>query len=119
MTDEPKTNRTWRWIKEGVLALCLISMVAGFMAFGALGYQGWKLFHNPYLTPAQRAQAPSAEAAEWAAGVYRREKGDHLFYTGLFEAALVALATGSWFLYRALDKRLQRLQGAKATPRQR
>ena len=117
MTDEANPSSTLHRVKNGLMTLCLVSMVAGFVALGALGYQGWKLFHNPYLAQAQRAQAPSPEAADWAAGVYRREKRDHLVYSSLLEVGLVALATGSWFLYRALDKHLQRVRTVKPQER--
>jgi hypothetical protein len=113
MSEETDSNSTWLRAKKGVLALCLVSMVAGFVTFGALGYQAWKLFHNPFLAEEQIAGSPSPEAAPWAAGVYREEKRDHLFYTGLFEAGLIVLATGSWLAYRALDKRVQNYLGQR------
>jgi len=105
--NEEDHFKTLQNLKRGLLTLCLITMVAGFMSLGALGYQGWKLFHNPFLPAARRAQTPSPEAATWAADVYRQEKRKHLFYTGLFEACLVALSAGSWFGYRHLAKRLK------------
>ena len=105
--NEKDHFKTLRHLKRGLLTLCLTTMVAGFMSFGALGYQGWKLFHNPFLLTVRRAQAPSPAAATWAADVYRQEKRKHLFYTGLFEACLVTLSAGSWFGYRHLDKRLK------------
>ncbi len=96
-------------IKKGLQAFCLGAMIAGFVTLGALGYQGWKLFHNPYSKEWRRAQAPSIEAATWAADVYRQEKREHLFNTGLIEIGLVVLCAGSWFAYRRLDKHLHKL----------
>jgi len=119
MSKETNPNSTLKRVKTGVLVLCLVSLVAGLVTLGAVGYQGWKLFHNPYLAPEQIARSPSPEAAEWAAGVYREEKRDHLFYTGLFEAGLIALATGSWLAYRALHKQVQELPRVPLPERQR
>lgn len=111
-TDHFKTLQT---VKKVLQALCLGSMIAGFATSGALGYQGWKLFHNPYRSAVRQAQAPTPEAAAWAAEVYRLEKRDHLFYTGLFVTGLAALCVGSWFGYRHSEKRLQELHRAKQT----
>jgi hypothetical protein len=113
MREERKTNPTLHHIRKGVLALCLVSIVGGLITLGALGYQGWKLFHNPYLVGNRIDPSPSPEASEWAARVYRKEKQDHLFYTGLFEVGLVVLATGSWLAFRTLHKRTQ---GVPQTP---
>lgn len=104
---EPDRSSVWYHLKNGLQAICLGSMVAGFATLGALGYQGWKLFHNPYHMPSKIAQAPSPEAAAWAAEVYRKEKHEHLFFTGLFEVALVALCAGTWVGYRRLDRKAQ------------
>jgi hypothetical protein len=111
--NEKDHFKTLQYLKRGLLTLCLTTMVAGFISFGALGYQGWKLFHNPFLPAARQAQAPSPEAAIWAADVYRQEKREHLFHTGLIEACLVALSAASWFGYRRLDKRLNEEHRAK------
>lgn len=92
-----------RHAKKVLLALCLGTMVAGFATLGALGYQGWKLFHNPYRNPSVQANAPTPEAAAWAAEVYRLEKRDHLFITGLIEVAFVIVSTATWFWYRRLE----------------
>ncbi|HNQ89934.1 MAG TPA: hypothetical protein PKM73_15040 [Verrucomicrobiota bacterium] len=97
-------------IRKGLQAVCLGAMVAGFVTLGALGYQGWKLFHNPYRAERVRSGAPSLEAADWAAEVYRLEKRAHLVFTGLFEVGLVALSTGAWFAYRRVDRHLQELR---------
>jgi len=96
-------------------ALCLGAMVAGFVTLGALGYQGWRLTHNPYHTALRRAQAPSPEAAKWAADVYREDKHTHLIYTSLFEVGLVAISAGAWLVYRKLDRHLEGLEHPKQT----
>jgi hypothetical protein len=92
-----------RGLRKALLAVCLGTMVAAFAMLGALGYQGWKLFHNPYRKPGIEAAAPSPEAAAWAAEVYRLEKRDHLFTTGLAEAILVVVSTASWLGFRRLE----------------
>jgi HAMP domain-containing protein len=45
--------------------------------------------------------------------VYRAEKREHLFYTGLFEAVLVVVSAVSWFAYRHLERRLGKQHRAK------
>ena len=97
-------------IRKILQAVCLGAMVAGFATLGAFGYQGWKLFHNPYHGERVRAGAPSLQAADWAAEVYRLEKRAHLLFTGVFEAGLILLSTGSWFAYRRVDRHLQELR---------
>ena len=94
-------------MRKAMQALCLTTMVAGFITLGALVYQGWKLWHNPYHKPRIIALAPSPDAAKWAADVYRMEKHAHLFHTGIFEAGLITLSAGAWLAYRKLDRRLE------------
>jgi hypothetical protein len=92
-----------RGLRKVLQAVCLGAMVAAFAMLGAFGYQGWKLFHNPYRKPGVQATAPTREAALWAAEVYRVEKENHLFTTGLGEVLLVVVSTVSWLGYRRLD----------------
>lgn len=118
MTDESVQSEAGQggWLhllRKAMQTLCLISMVAGFVTFGALGYQGWRVTHNPFRSPKRIAQAPTPEVAAWAAEVYRLEKREHLFLTGLFEVALVAISAGAWVLYRKLDQHLQGLHRLK------
>jgi len=81
-------------------------MVAGFVTLGALGYQGWRVTHNPFRSPKRVVQAPTPEVAAWAAEVYRQEKREHLFLTSLFEVVMVAVSAGAWLVYRRLDQHL-------------
>ena len=117
--NEKEHFKGLQYLKRGLQTLCLSTMVAGFMACGTFGYQGWKLFHNPYRQAARRAEAPSIVAADWAAEVYRQEKADHLLFTGLFEAGLIVVSTSSWFGYRRVDRHLQQLHRARQQEMQR
>lgn len=117
--EKADRGSTLHHLRRGLQALCLGTMVAGFASIGALGYMGWKLFHNPYRTPERRAHAPSLEAAEWAAEVYRLEKRDHLLFTGILEVGLVAVSAGSWFGYRRVDRHLQALDRARRSQTER
>lgn len=117
--DEKEHHKGLQYLKRGLQTLCLSTMVAGFMACGTFGYQGWKLFHNPYRQAARRAEAPSIAAADWAAEVYRQEKADHLLFTGLFEAGLIVVSASSWFGYRRVDRHLQQLIRARQPEPQR
>jgi hypothetical protein len=88
-------------------------MVAGFVMLGALGYQGWRVTHNPFRVPQRIAQAPTPEVAAWAAEVYRQEKREHLFRTGLLEVLMVAVSASAWLAYRKLDQHLVGLHRLK------
>jgi hypothetical protein len=109
----------WHPLRRITQALCLGAMVAGFVTLGALGYQGWRLTHNPYLAAERRAVAPSPEAAKWAADVYREDKRAHLFYTSIFEIGLIAISAGAWLVYRKLDRHLEALEHPQETAAQR
>lgn len=111
MTDESVQGEADRggWLhrlRKAMQTLCLVSMVAGFVTLGALGYQGWRVTHNPFRSPKRVVQAPTPEVAAWAAEVYRQEKREHLFLTSLFEVVMVAVSAGAWLVYRRLDQHL-------------
>ena len=65
------------------------------------------------------AEAPSIEAADWAAEVYRLEKRDHLLFTGIIEVSLIVLSAGAWFGYRKLDRHLQHVDRTRSPGAQR
>ena len=118
MTDESTHSEAqpggWlNHLRRGTQALCLIAMVAAFVTLGALGYQGWRVTHNPFRNPKCIAKAPSPEVAAWAAEVYRLEKREHLFFTGLYEVALIIVSAGAWAVYRKVDHHLQGLHRLK------
>lgn len=124
MTDESVPSEAgqggWlRHLRRAMQTLCLVSMVAAFVTLGALGYQGWRVTHNPFRSPKRIAQAPTPETAAWAAEVYREEKREHLFLTGLYEVIMVVVSAGAWVLYRRLDQHLLGLHRLKYPPPER
>ena len=118
MTDDsiPSEASGGQWmhrVRKVIQTVCLVAMVGGLVTLGALGYQGWRVTHNPFRSPKRIVQAPSPEVAAWAAEVYRQEKRQHLFLTGFFEVAMVVLSAGAWVVYRKVDQHLQGLHRLK------